>query len=283
VDAHRIEKDLVGVARALKAPIPPEPEADPTSSRAPARTLPAVVVEVWTKRLHVFESMLDRSGGGRTKELEGVLGEIRKLVRELSEARAAASTEQRKLEEIDSRGRDGRQRFGFAVDALGLDVSKARDELRAARGAVENAVPGSKAAADAYVGALREAVTWEGRTGMQEPYEQLAAAYRRCAEAVDAWVNARKKERTALQAVEGRERTVSDLDYQIAQLRTALATHEQALDRDHEVAQKRVSELNARAERVEGQLLKLATRFCEPLRAQPELGSLFQQLESEVA
>jgi serine/threonine protein kinase len=283
VDAHRIEHDLAGVARELKAPIPPEPEADPTSSRAPARTLPAVVVEAWTRRLGVFESMLASSGGGRTKELESVLGDIRKHVRELSEARAAASTEQRKLEEIDARGRDGRQRFGFAVDALGLDSSKAKDELRTARAAVGALGPACKAAADKFIAAQREAVTWEGRSGLQEPYAQLAQAYRRCAEAVDAWVEARKSERAAQQAVEGRERTVSDLDYQIAQLRAALAGHEQALERDHDAAQKHVSELNARAERVEGQLIKLATRFCEPLRARPELGTFFQQLESEVA
>jgi hypothetical protein len=40
-------------------------------------------------------------------------------------------------------------------------------------------------------------------------------------------------------------------------------------------------DLNARAERAEGKLVQLATRFCEPLRTRPELGSFFQQLESE--
>jgi serine/threonine-protein kinase len=284
VDAHRIEQDLVAIARSLKASVPPEPEEDPSSSRTPARTLPALVVELWTKRLDVFQRMLERSSSGaRPKELDGILGEIGKHVREISDVRTAASMEQRKLEEIDARGRDGRQRFGFAVDALGLDSSKAKDELRAARAALERLAGDVKRAAEAYVEAQRDVVIWEGRSGLQEPYAQLAEAYRRCAGAVDAWLGVRKSERSALDAVETRERNVSDLDYQIAQLRSALASHEQGFDRDHDAAQKRVSELNVRAERIEAQLIKLATRFCEPLRARPELGPLFQQLESEAA
>jgi serine/threonine-protein kinase len=284
VDAHRVEQDLVALAREVKANVPPDPEEDPTSSREPARTLPALVVEQWGRRLDVFQRMLERSGAAsRPKELDGILGDIGKLVREISEVRTTASMEQRKLEEIDARGRDGRQRFGFAVDALGLDSSKAKDELRAARALLEDLAQQSKRAGEAYREAQREVVTWEGRSGLQEPYTQLAEAYRHAADGVNAWLDVRKKERSAHDAVEGRERTVSDLDYQIAQLRSALAKHEQSFDRDHDAAQKRVSELNARAERIENQLLKLATRFCEPLRARPELGSLFQQLESEAA
>ncbi len=214
VDAHRIELDLLALARSAKLSVPPEPEDDPSSSRAPARTLPAVVIEVWTKRLEVFRRMLERSSDGGRQGLDAVLGEIGKLVREFSEVRATASTEQRKLEEIDARGRDGRQRFGFAVDALGLDSSKAKDELRGAQAALEGVTQEAKQAAEAYLAAQREAVTWEGRSGLQEPYPQLALAYRRCAEAVDAWVGARTKERDARASVESRGRTLSDLDYQ---------------------------------------------------------------------
>jgi serine/threonine-protein kinase len=284
VDAHRVQQDLVAIARTVNASVPPEPEEDPASSRAPARTLPALVVEQWSRRLDVFKRMLERSSGnGRPKELDGILGDIGKLVREIGEVRAAASQEQRKLEDIDARGRDGRQRFGFAVDALGLDSSRAKDELRQTRASIESVAEECKRAAAAYTEAQREVVTWEGRSGLQEPYAQLAEAYRRCAVLVDEWLALRKKERAVLDSIENRERTVSDLDYQITQLRAALAKHEQALDQDHDAAQKRVSELNGRADRIEAQLLKLATRFCEPLRARPELGSLFQQLETDAA
>jgi serine/threonine-protein kinase len=281
-DAHRIEQDLVVLATSLRIPVPPEPEDDPASSRQPARTLPAVAVHQWVKRVEVFEQMLAKAdGASRTGEQSRTLGEVKKLVRELSEVREASGLEQRKLEDIDARGRDGRQRFGFAVDALGLDASKARGVLREARVEFEALGPGSKKGALAYAEAQREVVTWEGRSGLQEPYPQLSRAYRVAADAVDAWLAVRSRERTAHVAVEEKERMVTDLDYQIAQLRAALANHEQGIERDREAAQKRLVELNAKAERIETQLIQLATRFCEPLRVRPELAPLFQQLESE--
>ena len=283
VDAHRIEQELVIIATSLGIPVPPEPEEDPQSSRPPAATLPPTGVHQWVKRVEVFEQMLARAdgAGGNRRDLERTLGEVKKLVRELSEMREASAAEQRKLEDIDARGRDGRTRFGFAVDALGLDASKAREDLRASRTNLERLSQESKRASQAYQDVQRDVIIWEGRSGLEEPYTQLSQAYRRSAEAVDAWLATRTLEKAAHAAVEEKERGVTDLDYQIAELRTALAHHEQGIDRDREAAQKRLVDLNARAERNEGQLIQLATTFCEPLRSRPELGSLFQQLESE--
>jgi serine/threonine-protein kinase len=281
VDAHRIERDLVAAANVLRIQVPPEPEQDPESSRPPAPTLPAVVIEQWLKRVEVFERMYSRAyGPNGPKEQEGTLVELKKLVRDGSDARTQTAKEQRALEDIDARGRDGRTRFGFAVDALGLDASKAKDDARQVRVELDRVSEAVRRGKAAYMEALRDVVAWEGRAGGQEPYPQLAHAYRVCADAVDSWLGARKQERAAQAVVEEKDRTVSDLDYQIAELRAALAHHEQAIDRDRDAGNKRVVELNARTERIEHQLLLLATRFCEPLRARPELGSLFQELES---
>ena len=73
---------------------------------------------------------------------------------------------------------------------------------------------------------------------------------------------------------------VTDLDFQIAELRGALLAHEQTTDREHESARELVVELNTRAEQLEAHLVELAARFCAPLRARPELGPLFRRLES---
>jgi len=285
VDAHRVEQDLVVLARSLGIAVPPEPEVDPHSSaRPPAATLPPAGVHQWAKRVEVFEQMLVRADGAAPRrDLEQTLEDVKKLVHELAALRESSNSEQRKLEDIDTRGRDGRTRFGFAVDALGLDASKARGELRAACSDLEGLARDSQRAADAYQTTQREVVTWEGRSGQVEPYPQLARAHRGCAEAVEAWLTARTLERTARAVVEEKERTVTDLDYQIAALRGALASQERGIDRNRDATQKRLVELNAGAERAEGGLVQLATRFCEPLRARPELGPLFQQLESEAA
>jgi serine/threonine protein kinase len=281
VDAHRVELDLVAIARTLRAAVPPEPEADPSSSRPPARTLPDAVIGQWSQRLHLFEQMAARAYGanipdGQTRTLE----ELRRLVREIAENRAANAKEQAALEEIDARGRDARQRLGFAVDALGLDASKARDELRTALADLEEPEEATRRAMQAYAEAHREVVTWEGRSGQREPYEQLAVAYRQCASVVDDWLIERRRERDARSVVESKERGVADLEYQIAELRAALAKHEQAIDRDRDAAQARAVELNARQERLEPRALQLATTFCAPLRARPELGALFHRLEA---
>jgi serine/threonine protein kinase len=280
VDAHRVEHDLVEISRALRISVPPEPEADPSSSRPAARTLPAATIDQWSQRLAVFEQMAERAYGATLPDAQArALADLKRLVREFGQVRAASAKEQRALEDIDARGRDGRQRLGFAVDALGLDASKARDELRAARSDLEGPAEAVRRATETYVEAQRELVTWEGRSAQREPYRQLAAAYRRCAETVDAWLIERRREREAQAALESKERSVSDLEYQIAELRAALAKHEQGIDRDRDAAQRRAVELSARQELLEPRVLELATTFCAPLRARSDLGPLFQRLE----
>jgi serine/threonine protein kinase len=284
VDAHRVEHDLVEIARAIRVPVPPEPEADPSSSRPPAKTLPAPAIDQWVQRVELFGQMASRAYGPNVPGGQArALSDLERLVLELNEVRSASAKEQRALEGIDAYGRDARQRLGFAVDALGLDASKARDELRAARTELEKPAEATRRAAKAYADTQRELIAWEGRSGQVEPYKQLAEAHRKAADAVDAWLVERKRERDAQTALEGKERGVSDLEYQIAELRAALAKHEAGIDRDRDAAQKRAVELSARLEGIEQRLLQLATTFCAPLRTRPELGALFQRLETSQA
>jgi serine/threonine-protein kinase len=285
VDAHRVEQDLVAIARELGVAVPPEPEVDPASSRPPALTIPpARHVEQWSQRIALFEQMASRAYGARPPEDQArTLAELKRVVDEITRVRVDNSKEQRALEEIDARGRDGRQRLGFAVDALGQDVSKAREELRAAQLEVERAHQVTLGAAKKYGEAQREILSWEGRSGGREPYQQLADAYRQCAAAVDVWLVERTRERAAQTTLESKERSAGDLEYQISALRTALANHEQAIDRERDAAQKRAVELNARAELIEPRVLDLATRFCGPLRARADLGPLFRELETDRA
>jgi serine/threonine-protein kinase len=284
VDAHRVELDLTVLAKKLGITLPIDVEDDPLSERLPAQTLPNVAVDAWHRRTMVFDEMLSRAFGARPPaDLKRMLGDIGQLVLKVSEARNVAVKDQRKLEEIDKRGRDGRQRFGFAVDALGIDLSKAKDEARAAQTSVAELREAALRQAAAFADAQREVVTWEGRVGMLEPNKHLAKAYRACADTVDAWVRAREEELRAQSRVEDAERNAGDLEYQIRELRTALANHEKTIEAERSAAERAIIETNGRAEQHEKQLLELATKFTDPLRAKPELGPLFQQLESERA
>jgi serine/threonine protein kinase len=285
VDAHRLHNDLLAICNDLEVPVPPEAEAEEEpSSRRVATTLPPVAIDRWAKRTTVFEQMLSRAFGGKPpSELSKMLDQVKKLVGTVGELRAESVTEQRKLEGLESRGRDGRQRFGFAVDALGIDASKARDEARAARGDV---VPFTKTTADARARLLEvhdEILMWEGRSAFKEPYQGLEDAYRKAAEATHAWLDARKAEKKAAERAEARDREVADLEFQIHELRAALAKLEQNVEQEKAKSESGIAVLDAETEALQVELLTLATRFCAPLRRRPELVPLFQELEADAA
>ena len=212
VDAHRVEHDLVAIANALHIPVPLEPIDDEAASqRPPAKTLPNVAVHTWARRVYVFEQMLARGfGQSPPMDLLRMLTEVSGLVQRVTEVRAKAVMEQRKLEEIDKRGREGRQRFGFAVDALGIDASKTKDELRASQGRSAELHERVAKGQARYLVMLREIMVWEGRSGGQEPYPQLSQAYRAGASAVDEWLAWRTEEKRAQSAVENNERMGND-------------------------------------------------------------------------
>jgi serine/threonine-protein kinase len=279
-----MHNDLLAICGELGVPVPPEPDAEePLSHRAPA-TLPPVAIDRWAKRTTVFEQMLARAYDNKPPgELAKMLEQVKKLVHTVAELRTQSVSEQRKLEGLESRGRDGRQRFGFAVDALGIDASKARDEARDARSEV---APFTKLTAEARARVLethKEILMWEGRSAFDVPYKGLEEAYANASEAVHAWLAAKKDEQKVAEHAEQRDREVADLEFQIHELRTALANLEHNVEDEKTKSEKRIAELDTETEALQVELLALATRFCAPLRRRPELGPLFQELEADAA
>ena len=282
VDAHRVNSDLMAIAGAIGLRIPCDAFGDEAESRGPAKTLPPVAIDRWVKRTAVFEQMLAMAfNGERPSALNELLTEVKKLVFEISELRAKAIAEQRALESIEARSREIRQRLGHAVDALGIDASKARDELKGALASAAALTIDLDRPVQELKHAMAELMRWEGRSALVEPYRELSAAYRQCADVVDGWYQAKLRQREAEARVATRRGEVDDLEFQIRELRSALAKNEEDLEREEGDRRKVVSELGPRADDLEAVLLERATRFCTPLRNHRELGPLFQELESD--
>jgi serine/threonine protein kinase len=284
VDAHRMHNDLLAICNELEVPVPPEAEAEEPSSRRTLSPLPPSAMDRWAKRTTVFEEMLTRAFEGKPPvELSNMLEQVKGLVHQVGDLRADSVAAQRELEALEARGKEGRQRIGFAVDALGIDASKARDEARDARAEV---APFATATSEAKAGVLeahREIVLWEGRSAFEEPYQALKEAYESAAHAVQSWLDARAKERSAAALADAKDREVADLEFQIHELHAALANLEHTVENAKTKSETRLAELDRKTDAIQVELLALAARFCAPLRRRPELGPLFQELEADAA
>jgi serine/threonine-protein kinase len=287
VDAHRVYQDLRAIAGQHGVHVTPEDDEEPTSERT-LQVLPSSRDDPWTRRVNALEQMLPRAYGGRVpQDVSRAFNEVRSLVRRIDEIYETCLGEQKTLGQLDVRGREGRQRFGFAVDALGVDASRARDEVRVARAMAALMGDECKQFAKRYAQTHEEVLRWEGRSAFQEPYADLVNAYRGAAEVMEEWLVARDEERKALESCEIHQRTLSDLEFQIRELRAALASHEHQIDGELAQVEGQILGFNREAEKLEDEAMAIVKRLCEPLRKRPELtaelATLFKDLEGEAA
>jgi len=284
VDARQVHAELLELARSLDIEVAPEARSGEALPPGPANTLPPVALDAWVRRTKLFEQMLTRAYPGEPPgELAALLSQVRELVDQIALARRTSLAKQRTLEELSARGREIRQRFGYAVDALGIDASKARAEQKAAALVVERLERLAEQRRAEVLDAQREILGWEGRSGMQRPYPELAEAYRNAARKVDEWEAATLDAEAARADLQVKQTTVSDLEFQIQELRNALLAHEDALEKQQSEAHTEIGSLGERADALEARLLEVATAFCAPLRQRPELDALFRELEADVA
>ena len=284
VDAHRVHQDLLDISREREALAPPSADEEPVHS-APV-TVAAGPADHWARRMFLLEQMLAKAYGAKARapgELTNLLEQANVLVANVVALRAESFKAQGSLEQVDAKGREKRTQLGFAVDQLGVDVSKAKEELRAARDARSRAEDEAKGARERYEAAHKDALFWEGRCGFMEPSTDLAQAYRVIADAVDEWIALQQETRRSVEVADAAERLANDLGFQLRELRTAMTTHEQQLDDARGTCERLIHAQGKEADRLEAELLELTARFCQPLRAHPDLAPLFKELETEAA
>jgi len=283
VDAHKVVADLVDVAREFGAGVPPEPVLHPAASSRPAALPPSEKgTRRWMRRADVFREMLDRAYGPSQapNDIATRLGRVEELAKRVAELTGRSVTEQAKLEQIGKRGREDRLRLGNAVDALGADASRAREELRSAEEKLQSGRKRQETARKQFLECHKTITYWEGRSGFAEPYEDLMNAYRDAADVIEGWIAARKQERDAERVLESHQQTVRDLEFQLMKLRESLAMHELDTEAEREAVQGLVSQITQEIDEAEEELVSLAASLVEPLRERPELSTLFRRLEA---
>jgi len=236
----------------------------------------------WIRRADVFREMLERAYGseGTPSDVATHLERIDALAKRVADLRAKSVSEQAKLEDLGKRGRDDRLRLGHAVDALGADASRAREELRAAEEKMQSSKKRQETARKQFFECHKSITYWEGRSGFAEPYEDLMNAYRDAADVIEGWIAARKNEREAEKTLETHQQTVRDLEFQLMKLRESLAMHELDTEAEREAIEGLVAGLTHEIDAAEDELVSLAASLVEPLRARPELSTLFRRLEA---
>ena len=281
VDAHRVHQTLLDLASARELPVPLGAEREMQSIRTGQQAgLALHDGDPWPERARVLTRLVETAFRGRPPEdVAHWTNEVQQVAELAGRMRLASVAMQNALEEVDGKSRETRQRLGFAVDALGADVSRARDEVRVSKTLIEITRDRCQELAQRFAEAHKEITFWEGRAGFQEPHADLALAYRAAADVLDTWKVARAEEDAAVKQVEAHERARVDLEFQLRELRNALALREDEAARARSQHEDQIERQGRQIAELDERLVTATSRICTPLRGKPGLEGLFRELE----
>ncbi len=281
VDAHRVHQALLDLASARELPVPLQAEREAQSLRTGQQVgLSLREGDPWPGRARALAALVQAAFAGQPPaDIAQWTREVEQTAAEAGRMRLASVAMQHALEEVDMKSRETRQRLGFAVDALGADVSRARDEVRVSKTLIEVTRARCQELAQRFAEAHKEITFWEGRAGFQEPHADLALAYRSAADVLDTWKQAREEEDAAHKQVETHERARVDLEFQLRELRNALALREDEAARQRSHHEDQIAEQGRKLAELDDRLVAVTGRVCTPLRGRPGLDILFRDLE----
>jgi serine/threonine-protein kinase len=285
VDAHAVEAELLLIS-SERAYAVPSAELVETDFTLPPSTLREPSSDTWTMRVSIAENLLAQAYGEPGLAPTEVLHHFTQLLdkaKSLKQARADALECERVLSQLDQRGREMRQRMGYAVHALGQDSSRAKAEAREAEAARDAAVLAESPMQKTFRAHYTEMMRLEGRFAFQSPSTQLAEAYRHAATLIEGWLDLRARLTSTEQLVAQKQRAATDLDFQIAELRANLTTQEESVETERVDATKRLKQHERDAQRLEAEMTELVRAVAGPLRGRADLSEALRALDASRA
>lgn len=245
----------------------------------PAMELPPIFAR-WGKYVPILERMVEVGfPSGPPSQTANALGTIRGRVADLEEVGKQATYHHEILSDVHGRAHEGRERIAEQMSALTEQANALRAELAPLTIAGERHGDSIRELVERARELHREIIRWEGRSGFVEPYAELAAAYRDMAEIVDRWASVRSAERSCQEQATTKQRSLDELEAELAELRSALRVLESNVAEELAASEQALAELGQRLDELEPELLELAARMTAPLRAKPELSTCFRELE----
>ncbi len=136
VDAHQVERELAAALGALEdAEVEePLPLVRPRLKTGPSKVLP-ITAEQWERRASILARAVEQAYAGQAppSELMAMLSSLRAATMRVTHVRQRRRTDVSALAGVDAGARERREGLGRAVEALGSDLSTARERLASLR------------------------------------------------------------------------------------------------------------------------------------------------------
>ncbi len=233
----------------------------------------------WQRYRGVFNKMMEIGfPSGAPDHTRNAYESIQGRCDQLEQVAKKGRFEHGNLSDIATRAGEGRQRIADQMGLLNADASEIRRELQPLLVAAGRHGEKAQAFPQKVIDKHREVVQWEGRSGFFEPYKELADAYRSIADLMEKWWSVRNAQLTCEQDAADKREKLVDLEAQLEALRESLRVHESNLSAEIEACEGALAQLGNEADKLEMELLDLASRFSAPLRSKPELGACFREL-----
>jgi serine/threonine-protein kinase len=279
VDAH-------AVIRALEPLLARQPSTLPLPTMPLSGTLmmpviPPTALERWRHRATLYEHMIQRAfppGSAPPRSVAAVM-EMRAIVARLGELRELGLRDQSKLEALEKRATESRERLGHAVHVLALDLSSAREALRSARNAIGAQDEVAAQARRTYVAAHEALMRIGAGRPVESPSPAAIAVARELADALHRWSLALRSNEDTQSGVPAAAAQVSDLEFQLTALRAQVERLQGHYDDERRETEAVLRRAGLEMATLEERLGRLGSEVAVPLRGRSDLIDLFARLE----